>query len=371
MSNIPSTRTINKLKAIEILGGACKICGEKHPAKLVFHHINQDDKEEIINNLLQGSFYNIYPELKKCLLLCANCHRELHWTEVPEEKKTMKKEEFLKFKNIFACEQCGYSQCIAALDFHHLHNKVKRLALYMIECKGKTAVELTQSIKDELNKCNVLCASCHQCTHSQLKDINTYDCDYIKEKLSEIKYDEKFSPDLVIRDYKNGETNYRKIGQKYGIYSLTVKKILLRNGLIEKEVLDREKIFKLYETGLHNDEIAKLMNCNPKTVERVLKEKDIRSNRYTIGKDAIIDYCMKHKEKTYEEIANDLDCSACYIGEIMGPIWKKMNIKINEHRHKTNMGDVIRFYKNGMSIDELSKKSGYGAAYIRKKVKNI
>jgi len=59
----------------------CAICGyNKDTAALDFHHTNPKDKKFLINqNHVQNK--NIIEELNKCILLCSNCHRELHSKE--------------------------------------------------------------------------------------------------------------------------------------------------------------------------------------------------------------------------------------------------------------------------------------------------
>ena len=59
----------------------CLICQEcSHPQLLDLHHINPEIKEDQIPNMIQRgySINAIYTELKKCAVLCANCHRKLH-----------------------------------------------------------------------------------------------------------------------------------------------------------------------------------------------------------------------------------------------------------------------------------------------------
>ncbi len=68
-----------KINLINILGGKCSKCGyHKCVAALEFHH-NGGNKEgniaHIIKNFSQGKALK---EIKKCILLCANCHREIH-----------------------------------------------------------------------------------------------------------------------------------------------------------------------------------------------------------------------------------------------------------------------------------------------------
>ena len=59
----------------------CVRCGETHTACLEFHHRDPDDKRENVMKLVHGgaSIDHIKREVSKCDVLCANCHRKLHW----------------------------------------------------------------------------------------------------------------------------------------------------------------------------------------------------------------------------------------------------------------------------------------------------
>tara|TARA_Y100000034_G_C6851095_1_gene386144 strand:+ start:740 stop:1150 length:411 start_codon:yes stop_codon:yes gene_type:complete len=61
----------------------CSECGEDHPATIDFHHIDPQEKEiNICHTVAQGwSPQRIEKEIAKCKILCANCHRILHWEE--------------------------------------------------------------------------------------------------------------------------------------------------------------------------------------------------------------------------------------------------------------------------------------------------
>jgi len=66
------TRFIQEYK----LSKGCSICGyNRCAAALDFHHPN-DDKKYSIGKI--GTLKTVKAEIKKCILLCANCHRELH-----------------------------------------------------------------------------------------------------------------------------------------------------------------------------------------------------------------------------------------------------------------------------------------------------
>ena len=68
-----------KLKAIAYKGGACQGCGYgKCVRSLQFHHIDPAGKDFGIGRASARSWARIQVELDKCVLLCANCHGEVH-----------------------------------------------------------------------------------------------------------------------------------------------------------------------------------------------------------------------------------------------------------------------------------------------------
>lgn len=69
-----------KLAAIKLLGGSCESCGyEEHPSALEFHH-PRDDKNVSIGSVANKSWDVVREEVRKCRLLCSNCHRIEHST---------------------------------------------------------------------------------------------------------------------------------------------------------------------------------------------------------------------------------------------------------------------------------------------------
>ena len=58
--------------------GGCIRCGEKHIACLDFHHRDPTEKDLEVANL-STSRARLLTEIAKCDVLCANCHRKLHW----------------------------------------------------------------------------------------------------------------------------------------------------------------------------------------------------------------------------------------------------------------------------------------------------
>ena len=59
---------------------SCERCGENDIACLDWHHIDPTQKEASVSWMLQNrSKTAIIEEMKKCICLCSNCHRKLHY----------------------------------------------------------------------------------------------------------------------------------------------------------------------------------------------------------------------------------------------------------------------------------------------------
>lgn len=59
----------------------CLICGNLDSRVLDFHHKNGDEKEFVIADFYyhQYSMEKVEAEIRKCDVMCANCHRILHF----------------------------------------------------------------------------------------------------------------------------------------------------------------------------------------------------------------------------------------------------------------------------------------------------
>ena len=69
----------NKRLAVEYKGGACTSCGyNKYTGALEFHHLDPSKKDVAISRFKGVGIERLKAELDKCVLLCANCHRETH-----------------------------------------------------------------------------------------------------------------------------------------------------------------------------------------------------------------------------------------------------------------------------------------------------
>ena len=92
---------LEKRKVIQQIKSSseCSMCGESRWYCLDYHH--KGDKVDSISNLMKGhiNIDKIKKEMKKCDVLCANCHREVHYQErvmgIEREKKKIESEVML------------------------------------------------------------------------------------------------------------------------------------------------------------------------------------------------------------------------------------------------------------------------------------
>jgi hypothetical protein len=77
--NIKTHRQKVKLRAVQYKGDKCQICNyDKTPVNLSFHHLNPGKKDFNLSGNYHLTWETIQAELDKCILLCMNCHGEVH-----------------------------------------------------------------------------------------------------------------------------------------------------------------------------------------------------------------------------------------------------------------------------------------------------
>jgi hypothetical protein len=70
----------------------CINCGFSHPAAIDFHHVKRHPSNRKLYELIKNrAFDKALQEVKKCVPLCANCHRVHHYEEHKTKKKIQKK----------------------------------------------------------------------------------------------------------------------------------------------------------------------------------------------------------------------------------------------------------------------------------------
>ncbi len=75
---------------------SCAKCGDSRGYVLDFHHLDPTQKENNIARMVSNRYEldRVYDEIKKCIVLCSNCHREFHYFQSLDPSLTI--EEYLK-----------------------------------------------------------------------------------------------------------------------------------------------------------------------------------------------------------------------------------------------------------------------------------
>lgn len=101
-------RKSTKQRIIDSMGGKCQCCGyNKCNEALDVHHIDPNEKELSFGAIRANptAWSNIVRELKKCVLVCRNCHAEIHYGDrVIPNNFTNFNEDFTDYQKTFQKE---------------------------------------------------------------------------------------------------------------------------------------------------------------------------------------------------------------------------------------------------------------------------
>jgi hypothetical protein len=167
---------------------------------------------------------DIITELEKCDLLCENCHQELHDSNIENWSRNNKKL-YLEYKGL-KCEKCNYDKNQQSLSFHHIEPNKKVFSLR--EVKIKYVFELDNYIKNELDKCIVICRNCHNEEHID------------KEKF-----------ELLKKQIYNKVNNFKEVQKK----------------------INKEEVYKLFDNGMKKVEISRYFNSARSTITDIIKNR--------------------------------------------------------------------------------------------------
>ena len=115
--DVKNSRERLKERIVYVMGGKCQCCGyNKCQSALELHHINPQEKEFTVSANTNRSWQSIVQEIKKCTLVCANCHREIEAGLIKSPQCSFNQEKAneisqliqdLKTHKIYYCQNCG------------------------------------------------------------------------------------------------------------------------------------------------------------------------------------------------------------------------------------------------------------------------
>lgn len=93
------------------------------------------------------------------------CSKSCKTKDAVNTLRRRRKAEAVEYKG-GKCSKCGYDKSIAALQFHHRDPTQKEFSLH----SGVTMS--MERVKEELDKCDLLCANCHAEVHVSLAELD-------------------------------------------------------------------------------------------------------------------------------------------------------------------------------------------------------
>lgn len=117
--NLKNYRARLKKRIVYVMGNKCQCCGyNKLNSALELHHLNPEEKDFALGTNVNISWISARQEIQKCILVCANCHREIHAGLIDStnlkssfcEEKALEIDNLvddIKHKKVNYCKCCG------------------------------------------------------------------------------------------------------------------------------------------------------------------------------------------------------------------------------------------------------------------------
>ena len=77
------------------------------------------------------------------------------------KNKAKKRQQIQEYKKMIGCSKCGYNENPDILHFHHIDPRTKVANISRMVGKNHSM----KRIKEEINKCRLLCITCHHKEH--------------------------------------------------------------------------------------------------------------------------------------------------------------------------------------------------------------
>lgn len=151
-----------------------KMCKDGFSAQKMADKIGVS-KSTILKRLLEFNLETSGQKKKLNTINICSCGKEFRQVATRKYCPDCKYQEIKKLRKQYkidlveykggSCENCGYNKCIEALEFHHTDPNKKDFSI-------SNNFKSMEKMKNEVDKCILLCSNCHREEHVRLRNIN-------------------------------------------------------------------------------------------------------------------------------------------------------------------------------------------------------
>lgn len=214
-----------KISLIKMLGNCCSECEySKNLSALEFHHINPEEKDHTLDTrkLANCTWEFCLEEVKKCVLLCSNCHRETHnpdlnnfQTQLFLENPPMLETKRAEIKQKFHCLTC--------------QRETRKLIEKCSKCikKEKALIKVICSCGKSKNENSKLCKNCYNLITNKLPKFKSRKVERpSKEELEKLIWEKPFA--TLSKEFGVSDVAIKKWCKYYGINNFPPRGYFLR-----------------------------------------------------------------------------------------------------------------------------------------------
>ena len=148
---VKAWRNRTKEKMVEAMGGKCQCCGyDKCNTALAFHHIDPTQKDFSFGKIRANpkEWILVVEELKKCILVCHNCHSEIHAgvRNIPESYEVFN-DDFLSYEAIQKYDECPICKSEKPIKQKYCSHKCAQLNSRKVDWDSVDLLELMKTHK--------------------------------------------------------------------------------------------------------------------------------------------------------------------------------------------------------------------------------
>ncbi len=221
-----------------LLNSKCSECECDDHRLLEFHHLS--DKSINVSYMMWHTIERIDNEIKKCIILCANCHR-LRTTinGLRGNQKHHRRIRYIMVKEIHGtrCSRCQLDN-ERLMELHHRDPETKSFNI------SSWSVGDLEVLRQEILKCELLCVNCHRLDTTNALDVYSKDRDFIINEFD--KY-------VVVSIDKQLRCDPKKFNNKMIIYA--------------DEWVNRRSLFEILVSGCNNLIKVRPQACNIKIID--------------------------------------------------------------------------------------------------------